>query len=123
MKLIDNPFYILKCLPESKEETIIEQVKNKSSELGEQLCIKYKDILLDPSKRLEAEVSWFPGFQLDSLYKRICIINKFFNKYISNFILIKTNNYLAEANLLAFGLEKKKHIHGIIMTLDFLLHI
>ena len=108
MKLIDNPFYILKCLPESNEKTILEQVKSKSSEIGEQLCFNSKDILLNPSKRLEAEVSWFPGFGIDSLTKRICIVYKYFNKYISNFIFIKTNNYLAEANLLAFGLENEK---------------
>ena len=112
MKLLDNPFYILKCLPESTEKAILEQVKSKSSEIGEQLCINSKNILLDSSKRLQAEVSWFPGFQLDSLTKKICIVYKFFNKYISNFIFVKTNNYLAEANLLAFGLENEKNANS-----------
>ncbi len=108
MKLLDNPFYILKCLPESPEKTILEQAKIKRTEIGEQLCNNSMNILLDTSKRLEAEVSWFPGFNMDLLTKRICVIYKFFQKYVSNFIFIKTNNYLSEANLLAFGLENEK---------------
>ena len=108
MKLLENPFYILKCLPESSKSTIIEQAENRSFEIEEQLCNDAKNILLNPSQRLEAEVCWFPGFDTELLTKRLSSIFIDFQKYISDFIFEKTKFYLAEANLLAFGLENEK---------------
>ena len=108
MRLLDNPFYILKCLPESSEKTILEQAKIKSSEIDEQLCTNSKNILLDPSKRLEAEISWFPGFDIKTVTERVKAVFSDTKKYVSDLIINKTKNYLAEANFLTFGLEHVK---------------
>ena len=53
MKLLDNPFYILKCMPESSRSTIHEQAEEKSFDIDENLCKKAENILINPKKRLE----------------------------------------------------------------------
>ena len=113
MKLLDNPFYILKCLPESSKSTILEQADNRSFDIDEQRCTDAKNILLNPKKRLEAEICWFPGLDFKDINERINHIYRNMQDYVSNFFFIKTKFYLAESNLLAFGLdlEKEKNVN------------
>ena len=108
MKVLDNPFYILKCMPESSRATIHEQAEEKSFDLDENLCKEAENILLNPKKRLEAEISWFPGLDLKTVTERVKAVFSDTRKYVSDLIINKTRNYLAEANLLAFGLEYVK---------------
>ena len=110
MKLLDNPFYILKCMPESTKSTIHEQAEEKSFDLDENICKNAESILINPKKRLEAEISWFPGFELATVSERIKSVITDPQKYVSDLIIYKTKNYLAEANLLTFGLESAKNI-------------
>lgn len=108
MKLLDNPFYILKCMPESSRSTIHEQAEEKSFDIDENLCKEAENILINPKKRLEAEISWFPGLDIKTVTERVKEVFSDTKKYISDLIINKTKNYLAEANLLAFGLEQVK---------------
>lgn len=110
MNIKENPFYILKCMPESSKDTIHEQAEVRSFEIDENLCKEAENILLNPKKRLEAEVCWFPGFDYNTISERIKLISKNFREYISNLFLLKTKNYLAEANILSLGFDSLKEI-------------
>jgi hypothetical protein len=110
MKLIDNPFYILKCMPESSKSTIHEQAEERSFDIDENICKNAENILINPKKRLQAEISWFPGFEIKTVSDRVKAVITDSRKYISDLIIYKTKNYLAEANLLAFGLEEVKNV-------------
>ncbi|MBQ2593712.1 MAG: hypothetical protein II567_10590 [Candidatus Riflebacteria bacterium] len=110
MKLIDNPFYILKCMPESSKSTIHEQAEERSFDIDENICKNAENILINPKKRLQAEISWFPGFEIKTVSDRIKAVITDSRRYISDLIICKTKNYLAEANLLAFGLAEVKNV-------------
>ena len=110
MKVLDNPFYILKCMPESSRSTIHEQAEEKSFDIDENLCKEAENILINPKKRLEAEISWFPGFGIKTVTERVKAVFSDTRKYVSDLFFLKTKNYLAEANLLAFGLELAKDV-------------
>ena len=110
MNIKENPFYILKCMPESSKDTIHEQAEVRSFEIDENLCKEAENILLNPKKRLEAEVCWFPGFDYNTISERIKLISKNFREYISNLFLLKTKNYLAEANILSLGFDSLNEI-------------
>ena len=110
MRLIDNPFYILKCMPESSKSTIHEQAEERSFDIDESICKNAENILLNPKKRLQAEISWFPGLDIKSVSEKVKSVIADSRKYVSDLIIYKTKNYLAEANLLAFGLETVKDV-------------
>ena len=95
-------------MPESSRSTIHEQAEEKSFDIDENLCKKAENILINPKKRLEAEISWFPGLDIKTVTERVKEVFSDTRKYISDLIINKTKNYLAEANLLAFGLEQVK---------------
>ena len=57
----DNPFWILDASPRDSKRILHDKAENKSFELPEELCRNAENRLLNPQKRLEAELSWFPG--------------------------------------------------------------
>ena len=61
MTIKDNPFYILNASPRDSKQILHEKAEDKAFELPEEVCRNAERILLNPKKRLEAEVSWFPG--------------------------------------------------------------
>lgn len=61
MNIKDNPFYILGASPRDSKQVLHEKAEDKAFELPEDVCRNAERILLNPKKRLEAEVSWFPG--------------------------------------------------------------
>lgn len=109
MKVLDNPFTILKCYPESPKSYILQQAEKRSFDIDEHICIEAKNILLNPNKRLEAEISWFPGLDYKKISEKFDYIFNNMEEYVSNFIFEKTEHNLAEANFLTFGLENEKH--------------
>lgn len=61
MNFKDNPFLILDASPRDSKRVLHDKAENKSFELPEEICRNAENILLNPKKRLEAELSWFPG--------------------------------------------------------------
>ena len=61
MNFKDNPFWILDASPRDSKRVLHNKAENKSFELPEDICRNAENILLTPKKRLEAELSWFPG--------------------------------------------------------------
>lgn len=62
MLITDNPFYMLDASPRDSKQVIHDKAETKSFELPEEVCSSAERILLNPKRRLEAEVSWLPGF-------------------------------------------------------------
>ena len=61
MNVTDNPFFLLDASPRDSKRIIHEKAENKSFELPDETCQTAERILLNPRKRLDAEISWFPG--------------------------------------------------------------
>jgi len=61
MNVADNPFFLLDASPRDSKRIIHEKAENKSFDLPDETCKNAERILLNPRKRLGAEISWFPG--------------------------------------------------------------
>lgn len=61
MNLPENPFYILGATTRDNRKRILELAEEKSLVTDPALCNKAKTELITPSKRINAELSWFPG--------------------------------------------------------------
>lgn len=61
MNLFDNPFYILGASPADNKQRLCELAEEKSLLLDADAIAKAHNILMNPQKRLIAEISWFPG--------------------------------------------------------------
>jgi hypothetical protein len=61
MNFKDNPFWILGASPRDSKRVLHDKAENKSFEMPEDVCRNAENVLITPKKRLEAEVSWFPG--------------------------------------------------------------
>jgi len=57
----ENPFYILEVSTRDTRQKIVEMAEDKSLELDEELVQKAQSNLVTPSRRLTAELDWFPG--------------------------------------------------------------
>ena len=57
--LENNPFYVLGALPTDKRATIIAKAEEKAFFLDGSKCDEAQSSLLNPSKRLSAEMDWF----------------------------------------------------------------
>lgn len=62
MRYEENPFNILHVSMRDSQDKILDKVEDLSLTLDEALCSQAASILTNPTKRLEAEVSWFPGY-------------------------------------------------------------
>ena len=106
MKVLNNPFFILNCTPEDNKSLIHEQAEMQSFDFDELKCKEAESILTNPKKRLEAEISWFPGFNKKLVEERIKLAKQNMIQYINELSFKKTDYFLAEANMLCFGLEQ-----------------
>ena len=62
MRYEENPFDILHVSMRDSQEKILDKVEELSLTLDENLCSQASSVLTNPTKRLEAEISWFPGY-------------------------------------------------------------
>lgn len=65
MNLQNNPFYILDVSCSDKRRTIMSAAEELSFALDQNLCMEAQNVLINPGKRLAAEIDWF--IDLDSL--------------------------------------------------------
>ena len=61
MNIKDNPFFLLGASPIDTKEVLHNKTEEKTRDLPEDVCRNAESILLNPQKRLQAEISWFPG--------------------------------------------------------------
>ncbi len=62
MRYEENPFNVLHVSMRDSQDKILDKVEDLSLTLDEAICSQAASILTNPTKRLEAEVSWFPGY-------------------------------------------------------------
>ena len=60
MRLKDNPFYILDVPLSANRRRIAEATEEMGFMLGTDVCSEAQSILTNPTKRLQAELDWFP---------------------------------------------------------------
>ena len=115
MHYTQNPFYILLCSPDDDKNKIHEQAELRSFDIDENLCRQAESILLNPKKRLEAEVSWFLCVKKEKIDYYLSLIENNPAKCIeelSTIVDLNENNIdeyidnFSKANLLCFALEK-----------------
>ena len=104
MYLIDNPFYLLKASPKDNRKKLLELADDAAFDIDSIKANESRSILSNPRKRLEAEISFFPGN------------TNIENKKIFNFIKTKNDldnlqniwglNTLSYANLIANLIDK-----------------
>ena len=63
--LEQNPFYILEVSPAEKRATIIAKAEEKSFFAEGNECEEAQASLLNPSRRVSAELEWFFGITLN----------------------------------------------------------
>ena len=61
MYLIDNPFYLLKASPKDNRKKLLELADDAAFDIDSIKANESRSILSNPRKRLEAEISFFPG--------------------------------------------------------------
>lgn len=65
MDLLENPFYILRATPQDDIRKIEDLAVERSLLSDSDACMKAKSILINPRKRISAEVAWLPGVNCD----------------------------------------------------------
>jgi hypothetical protein len=76
VKMINkNPFYILEVTTRDKRQKIVEMAEEKSLEIDEEVCQTAQSVLIIPSKRLNAEIDWFPGVSPSRVKKILSKLN------------------------------------------------
>ena len=73
--LSTNPFYIMEVTTRDNRQKIVEMAEDKSLELDEDICQAAQSTLTTPSKRIEAEVNWFPGISPGKVKKILFFLN------------------------------------------------
>ena len=104
MYLIENPFYLLKASPKDNRKKLLELADEAAFDMDSIKANESRSILSNPRKRLEAEISFFPGN------------TKIQNKKIFNILRVKNDlnnlkniwelNSLSYANLIANLIDK-----------------
>lgn len=61
MYLIENPFYLLKASPKDNRKKLLELADEAAFDMDSIKANESRSILSNPRKRLEAEISFFPG--------------------------------------------------------------
>ena len=61
MYLIENPFYLLKASPKDNRQKLLELADEAAFDMDSIKANESRSILSNPRKRLEAEISFFPG--------------------------------------------------------------
>ncbi len=67
MNILENPFYILGATPLDSRRKINTLAEDKSLLLNTAEITKARDILINPLKRITAELRWFPGLDKDQM--------------------------------------------------------
>ena len=69
MTLFENPFYILGATPRDTKQRIMELAREKSLTLDPDIVNEARDILINPRRRIAAEVAWLPMITDDKIEK------------------------------------------------------
>ena len=65
--LSNNPFYVLEVAPTDKRSVIISKAEEKALLLDGETCNETQASLLNPARRLSAEIDWFCGCDIETI--------------------------------------------------------
>lgn len=102
MRYEDNPFNILHVSMRDSQEKILDKVEDLSLTLDEALCSQASSILTNPTKRIEAEVSWFPGYTPKKIKEALEDAKATPDEFIDNFSEDELSYADVNAEILAF---------------------
>lgn len=107
MDLLQNPFYILKATSRDTKERIIELSDEQSLIIDSNISSQARSDLLNPKKRLAAEISWLPGISPN----RIKAILTFVETSPKSLIGLVDILPITRANLLAAGILRVRKFY------------
>ncbi|MCH3914122.1 MAG: hypothetical protein LKE29_02325 [Acidaminococcaceae bacterium] len=110
MLLKDNPFHILSVSMDSTSSEIIDKAEEAVLLQDEQLCREAKTTLLNPNKRIEAEVCWLPGLGQTGIKTILENIANNPNELLKDETLLRSSNPCARANVLLSGLTQGEKV-------------
>ena len=105
MNFKNNPFWLLEASPRDSKRVLHDKAENKAFEVSEDVCRNAENILISPKKRLEAELSWFPGLSPKRIKDTLGQIITDAESHVYNADLFCQFDNLARANALAFFLS------------------
>ncbi len=104
MYLIENPFYLLKASPKDNRKKLLELADEAAFDMDSIKANESRSILSNPRKRLEAEISFFPGNT--SMGKKIFSSFRSKKYDLTNMKNVWKLNSLSYANLIANLINK-----------------
>ena len=102
MDLLKNPFHILNATTRDNRKKITDLAEEQSLLLNSYECTQASSDLMNPSKRLSAEIAWLPGLGPKRAAEAIGILKKS-GTDILNFGQVTS---ITKTNLLAAGLSR-----------------
>ena len=102
MDLFKNPFHILGATPRDDRHSIMELAEERSLLSDADACMEARSILINPRRRIAAEVAWLPG--IDPTLSDIVLRN--LDSPNQNLLNITGLTDIARANLLVSGLSR-----------------
>ncbi len=102
MDLLQNPFYVLAATPRDNRIRIMELAEERSLSHEAEECANARSELINPRKRLSAEVAWLPGIGP----KRAGEILALLESSPSTLIAVNNMSSIARANMLAAAVRR-----------------
>lgn len=102
MRYEENPFNILHVSMRDSQDKILDKIEDLSLTLDEALCSQAASILTNPMKRIEAEVSWFPGYTPKKIKETLEDAKTNPDEFIDNFSEDELSYADVNAEILAF---------------------
>ena len=65
MDILENPFWTLGALPRSNRHQIMSLAEKQGLLSDETVVSSARNMLINPRRRLEAEIAWLPGLEPD----------------------------------------------------------
>ncbi len=108
MNILGNPFYILGATPLDSRRKINALAEDKSLFMNTAEVSEARDILINPSKRLAAELRWFPGLSKDQTAELLIFFSELQAGNIPDDPNILDLNNLAELNSRIYALPYRE---------------
>ena len=106
MDLLKNPFHILGATTRDDRHSIMELAEERSLLSDADACMEARSILINPRRRIAAEVAWLPG--IDPTLSDIVLRN--LDSPNQNLLNITGLTHIAHANLLISGLSRLSNL-------------
>ncbi len=107
MDLLQNPFYILGATQRDNRRKIMEVAEERSLMMDSGECFKARSDLMNPRKRLSAEIAWLPGLGPRRVTEVLALLDISVNELLGTTQLTS----MARANILAAGLSRLTGTH------------